>query len=240
MPRRAALFFGSWVGARGSLAARRAGLRAAPMISAMPARKHAPGARPRPAARAAAEARTAGAATPAVNAAPAATKTARPSVAAPPAASHHEASARVLRRFRSVFNAVKTHFQQVEKKVGVGGAQVWALSLVRAQPGIGVGALARAMDVHQTTASNLVRALVEQGLVESHRSGVDRRAAQLKVTRTGIRLLDRAPGPFSGVLPEALQRLDPATLERLDADLSALLRLLHPDRGAEHIPLAQM
>lgn len=157
-----------------------------------------------------------------------------------PAAAHAEASARVLRRFRSVFNAVKTHFQQVEKLVGVGGAQVWALSLVRAQPGIGVGSLARAMDVHQTTASNLVRALVEQGLVESHRSGVDRRAAQLKATRAGVRLLERAPGPFSGVLPEALQRLDAATLERLDHDLAALLALLQTDRRAEHIPLAQM
>lgn len=146
----------------------------------------------------------------------------------------------MLRRFRSVFNAVKTHFQQVEKKAGVGGAQVWALSLVRSQPGIGVGALARAMDVHQTTASNLVRALVEQGLAESHRSGVDRRASQLKVTRAGQRLLERAPGPFTGVLPEALQRLDGATLRRLDADLATLLTLLQADKRAEHIPLAEM
>ncbi|MBI5719374.1 MAG: winged helix-turn-helix transcriptional regulator [Burkholderiales bacterium] len=155
-------------------------------------------------------------------------------------AAHAEASVRVLRRFRSVFNAVKTHFQQVEKTAGVGGAQVWALSLVRGEPGIGIGALARAMDVHQTTASNLVRALVEQGLAESHRSGIDRRTAQLKVTRAGMRLLERAPGPFAGVLPEALQRLDEATLKRLDADLAALLKLLQTDKRAEHIPLAEM
>jgi len=155
-------------------------------------------------------------------------------------ASRAEASQRVLRRFRSVFNAVKTHFQQVERQAGVGGAKVWALSVIRGEPGIGIGALADAMDVHQTTASNLVRALVEQGLAESHRSGVDRRASQLKVTRAGVRLLDRAPGPFSGVLPEALQRLDSATLKRLDDDLAALLDLLHPDQDAEHIPLAEM
>ena len=143
-----------------------------------------------------------------------------------------EVPVRVLRRFRSVFNAVKTHFQQVEKKAGVGGAQVWALSLIRAEPGIGIGALARAMDVHQTTASNLVRALVDQGFAESRRSGVDRRASQLKVTRAGTRLLERAPGPFSGVLPEALQRLD--------GDLASLLKLLQADKRGEHIPLAEM
>ena len=155
-------------------------------------------------------------------------------------ATRAEAAARVLRRFRLIFNAVKTHFQQVEKVAGIGGAQLWALSVVQGQPGIGIGALARALDIHQTTASNLVRALVEQGLVESHRSGVDRRASQLKVTRAGARILARAPGPFSGVLPEALALLDEPTLGRLDADLSTLLQLLQTDRRAERIPLAQM
>jgi DNA-binding MarR family transcriptional regulator len=151
-----------------------------------------------------------------------------------------ERASRVLRRFRSVFNAVKTHFQQVEKQAGIGGAQVWALSLIRAEPGIGVGALARAMDVHQTTASNLVRSLVEAGLVESHRSGIDRRAIELKATRAAARVLARVPGPFGGVLPDALGRLDAETLARLDADLEVLLAVLDADRRGERIPLAHM
>jgi hypothetical protein len=67
------------------------------------------------------------------------------------------AATRVLRRFRLIFNAVKTHFQQVERHAGIGGAQLWALACVRAEPGIGVSALARAMDIHPSTASNLVR-----------------------------------------------------------------------------------
>lgn len=167
--------------------------------------------------------------------------------AAPPAApteaqlaERAERAARVLRRFRSVFNAVKSHFQQVEKQAGIGGAQVWALSLIRAEPGIGVGALARAMDVHQTTASNLVRSLVEAGLVESHRSGVDRRAIQLKATRAAARVLAKVPGPFAGVLPEALSRLDAEALTRLDADLAALLAVLDADKRGERVPLAQL
>ena len=66
-------------------------------------------------------------------------------------------TAQVLRRFRVVFNAVRTHFQQVEKQVGLGGAQVWALSVVKDHPGIGMGGVAKSMDIHQSTASNLVR-----------------------------------------------------------------------------------
>ncbi len=149
-------------------------------------------------------------------------------------------AARVLRRFRSVFNAVKTHFQQVEKKAGVGGAQVWALSLIHARPDLGVGELARAMDIHQATASNLVRTMVEAGLVLRHRDGPDRRATQLRVTPAGARVLKKAPGPFSGVLPEALASLDGETLARLDRDLGTLLEKLQADDRAAGIPLAQM
>ncbi len=151
-----------------------------------------------------------------------------------------EAAVRVLRRFRQVFNAVKTHFQQVEKLAGVGGAQIWALSVIQAQPGIGVNGLSRAMDIHQTTASNLVRALVAQQMVQVDRKGTDRRAVQLSVLAAGSQVLQKAPGPFSGVLPEALASLDALTLERLDQDLAILIAVLHPDRRAAGIPLAQM
>src|SRR3982751_1484492 len=107
---------------------------------------------------------------------------------------HDEAAHRVLRQFRQVFNAVKTHFQQVEKKVGLGGAQVWALSVVRESPAIGVGGLAAAMDIHQSTASNLVKGLVERGLLTMSRNPDDRRAVRLKLMAPATRVLRRAPG----------------------------------------------
>lgn len=151
-----------------------------------------------------------------------------------------ESATRVLRRFRVVFNAVKTHFQQVEKKAGIGGAQIWALSLIRSQPGIGVGELARAMDVHQSTASNLVRSLTAAGLVTASRHAPDRRAVQLRASPDGLRVLRRAPGPFSGVLPQALARLDARTLDRLDHDLGLLIERLAANERAAGIPLAQM
>lgn len=149
------------------------------------------------------------------------------------------AAVRVLRQFRLVFNAVKAHFQQVEKSAGVGGAQVWALSVIHANPGLGVNDLARAMDVRQPTASNLVRTLVEQDLVEVHKDSRDRRAVQLHLRPAGQRVLRRAPGPFAGVLPEALASLDSATLDRLESDLARLIVVLGADARGAAIPLAQ-
>jgi MarR family transcriptional regulator, organic hydroperoxide resistance regulator len=60
------------------------------------------------------------------------------------------------------------------------------------------------------------------------------------VTPRGARVLKKAPGPFSGVLPEALAALDDKTLARLDRDLGKLLTLLQTDERSAGIPLAQM
>lgn len=147
---------------------------------------------------------------------------AKPDLQADPAAG-------VLRRLRVVLNAVKTHFQQVEKRAGIGGAQLWALSLVRERPGIGVNALARAMDIHQTTASNMVKTLVTQQMLSARKESLDRRTVQLRVLPAGTKVLRKAPGPFHGVLPEALARLDARVLARLDKDLATLIAALEAD-----------
>ena len=172
-----------------------------------------------------------------MSAAPA--KRAKPAKSAEDAPQLSEPAARVLRRFRLVFNAVKTHFRQVEKKVGVGGAQLWALSVIRDRPDVGVSDLARAMDVHQSTASNLVRSLVEQELVAAVKGSSDRRSVQLRLLPAGSKVLRRAPAPFAGVLPQALASLDARTLSRLDSDLAKLIAALGADERGAGIPLGQ-
>jgi DNA-binding MarR family transcriptional regulator len=147
---------------------------------------------------------------------------------------------RVLRQFRVVFNAVKSHFRQVEREAGLGGAQLWALSVIERSPGIGVTELARALDIHQSTASNLIKALVERGLVQAAREGVDRRGVALRVLPDGEELLRKAPGPFAGVLPDALASLDVETLARLERDLSKLIKALAADEAGAAVPLAQL
>lgn len=148
----------------------------------------------------------------------------------------------VLRQFRIIFNAVKGHFQQIEKAVGIGGAQVWALSVVSQQPGIKVGELAKTMDIHQSTASNMVRALVSQGLLAIQRDEADKRSSRLVLTQGGQALLDKAPAPLAGVLPEALERLEGEVLLRLAGDLQQLINLLNCDKDpdAAQKPLANL
>jgi len=119
---------------------------------------------------------------------------------------------------------------------------LWTLSILAQRPGIGIGELADAMDVHQSTASNLVRVLVRKGLAVSSRDVEDRRAVNLTVSDAGRAILAVAPGPFAGVLPDALARLDEQTLAQLTAGLSVLIDRLNVDEvdTAAQTPLASM
>lgn len=146
----------------------------------------------------------------------------------------------VLRRFRVVFNAVRSNFQHVEKQVGLGGAQVWALSLVRDQPGIGMGGIAKSMDIHQSTASNLIKTLLRKELISMAKATEDRRNVQLHILPAGLAVLSQVSGPFEGVLPIALAKLPQENLLRLDHDLGALIALLKADEQAGGIPLAEL
>ena len=149
-------------------------------------------------------------------------------------------SAQVLRQFRQVFSAVRNHFYQMEKLAGVGGAQVWALSEVGRSPGLSMNGLARAMDVHQSTASNLVRQLVQRGLVRTEKSTLDRRSVCLYLQPTAQALLSQVPGPHQGLLPQALAQLSPQALQQLSQGLGELVGCLAVDESAARTPLANL
>lgn len=163
-----------------------------------------------------------------------------PAVLAPDVVPESVSPPQVLRQFRVVFGAVRSHFRQVEKQAGIGGAQAWALSLVQRQPGLGVTELAQAMDIHQSTASNLVRQLLQRGLLRSEKSPQDRRSVHLYLEPAGVAVLQTLPGPFEGVLPQALQQLSPEALAQLHAGLAQLLPLLQADLAAGGVPLAEL
>lgn len=96
------------------------------------------------------------------------------------------------------------------------------------------------MDIHQSTASNLIKLLLKTELVSIQKSEIDKRIAELFVTLKGKRLLKKAPAPFSGVLPHALLQLNPKALGRLNSDLTELLNLIQVDESAAKIPLANL
>ncbi len=146
--------------------------------------------------------------------------------AAPAADAHEQLALSVLEEFRIIFKTVRRHFRWVEAQTGVTGAQLWVLAQVGNEPGIRVTALARALAIHQSTASNLVERLEELKLLERRRSNGDKRVVCLYLSPSGRRVVKRAPGPAEGVLPDALKRLAPAELRALKKKLTHLTQLM--------------
>lgn len=145
-----------------------------------------------------------------------------------------------LRQFRQIYAAVRTHFHHVEQLTGTGPAQLRALSILHGRPDTRVSELATAMDIHQSTASNLVKSLLARKLIRSSRCETDARVLQLRLLPAGERILQRLPGAYIGVLPRALQTLPEPVLRRLNADLDILLEAMDADDSTAQSPLASL
>jgi DNA-binding MarR family transcriptional regulator len=132
----------------------------------------------------------------------------------------------VLKKFRVIFGSVRLHFRQIEESCGVSGSQLWVLQEVSNHPGIGVSGLADRLSIHQSTCSQLVEKLVAAGYLVKERSHEDQRRVGLAPTKDALRLLENAPGPAQGLLPEAVSALPLEVLTSLDQGLATVISQL--------------
>jgi len=146
----------------------------------------------------------------------------------------------VLRQFRIVIRSIKRHYQWVEQRCGMSGAQLWAMERIAATPGISPGDLARQLAIHPSTASNLLARLEELGVIRRGRRSRDQRRVQLSLTAKGASVLRKAPRPLKGVLQQALSEMSPAGLAALRRHLDDLLALMHVRDDTAHTrPLSE-
>jgi DNA-binding MarR family transcriptional regulator len=126
-----------------------------------------------------------------------------------------------------VFGSARRHDADVRRLMALSGSQLWALSEIARQDGMTVNGLAERMALHQTTASNLVNALVDRKLIRRLRDAADQRVVHLHVSIEGKRMLLKAPGPHPGLLVDALRRLPADNLKQLKQGLHALVTSMH-------------
>ena len=147
----------------------------------------------------------------------------------------------VLQQFRLIFRSARKHFQWVQERAGVSGAQLWLLAEIERRPGIRVTDVAQSMAVHQSTASNLIERLEKDRLLLRQRSSQDQRVVQLSLTKAGRARVARAPRPLYGVLLDALGGLEQADLAQLQDLLEKLAaKMKVRDRAGKRIPLGEL
>ncbi|WP_025916364.1 MarR family winged helix-turn-helix transcriptional regulator [Herminiimonas sp. CN] len=129
----------------------------------------------------------------------------------------------VLKKFRVVMRAAQRHSAWIDKQCGVNGAQLWVMQELSETPNMRVGEIANRLAIHQTTTSNLIEILNKRGYIVKSLDPDDKRATRLSLSEAGMALLERAPKPARGLLPQAVRQLDASQLSQLDAGLQALL-----------------
>jgi DNA-binding MarR family transcriptional regulator len=109
---------------------------------------------------------------------------------------------------------------------GVTGRQATLLWLIRRSPGLSLRELAREEGISAPALSGHVDRLERLGLLERVRSTDDRRRVGLTLTSDGNRLLRRVRERRTAWLAERLRELEPAELERVQAAIEPLRRLV--------------
>ena len=147
----------------------------------------------------------------------------------------------VLQQFRILIKSIRSHYQDVENRSGLSGAQLWALAQIAESPGSRVGELARSLAIHQSTASNLIGRLESLGLVARSRVRHDQRSVELSLTSKGARVIERAPRPLVGVLLQALSDIPEASLDALQRHLAKLIGAMKVrDTKGRSTPISDM
>jgi len=136
------------------------------------------------------------------------------------------ADLKALQSLRTIFGSARAHDTEVRRYSGLSGSKLWALSEIAARGGITVNELANQMALHQTSASNLVNALVEHRLIRRVRDVTDKRVIHLHPSAEGRKMLLQIPGPHAGLLVDGLRRLEGDQIERLRESLLLLVSVM--------------
>jgi DNA-binding MarR family transcriptional regulator len=127
---------------------------------------------------------------------------------------------------RRIVRALRESAADVERRLGISGAQLFVLQVLRDAPAESLNDLAARTHTHQSSVSVVVARLVDRGLVSRERSDIDARRVRLALTHEGEDLVRNAPEPVQRRLIEALEKLPPVEIASLSRGLSDLTRLM--------------
>jgi DNA-binding MarR family transcriptional regulator len=128
----------------------------------------------------------------------------------------------IVRLLRRLFRAIHEYSKAIHASSGLSGPQLWALTILAAQPELSATELAANMFVHPSTVTGVVERLVRKGAVRRIVNANDRRGVRLSATPAGRRVLKKTPPPVQVGLTRALGALPPRRLRDLRRSLERI------------------
>ncbi|HET7787047.1 MAG TPA: MarR family transcriptional regulator [Myxococcales bacterium] len=146
-----------------------------------------------------------------------------------------EDAAETLDAFRRLVRALRESSREAEKRAGISGAQLFVLQQLRHGETLSMTELARRTLTHPSSVSVVVARLFAAGLVSRERSAADARRVDLRLTRKGRTMVDKAPRMFQERLIAGVGELPPKQRRGLSAGLRALVTAMGLDTGEAHM-----
>jgi DNA-binding MarR family transcriptional regulator len=134
-----------------------------------------------------------------------------------------EPTALAMNALRRIVQSLRTTSRMVEDRLRISGAQLFVLEQLAASPAQSIDEIAGRTLTHQSSVSVVVTRLAARGLVERKRAPADRRRVELRLTRSGRRLVADAPATAQSQLVGALERLPTRDRRSLARGLVALV-----------------
>lgn len=133
------------------------------------------------------------------------------------------AASRAMEGIRRLVRAIRVSSTASERAVGLSAAQLFALRQIALRPNQSLNELAKRTLTTQSSVSEVVTRLVDQGLVARNTSALDRRRAELSLTDEGRKVLARAPETVQERLVSGYGLLEPEQQAMLAVGLESWL-----------------
>jgi DNA-binding MarR family transcriptional regulator len=137
-----------------------------------------------------------------------------------------------LDAFRAIVQALRSSSRDVERRVGLTSAQLFALQQLAAAPSTSINDLATRTFTHQSSVSVVVQRLAERRLVAKVAARDDRRRVTLTLTEAGRAILRRSPQPVQERLIAGIGALSSRDRRVLAAALGGVARAMGAATGS--------
>jgi DNA-binding MarR family transcriptional regulator len=132
-----------------------------------------------------------------------------------------------MRLLWSVAHGLQSRSKRMESELGITGPQRLVLRMLGRTPGSTAGELARAMCVHPSTLTGVLRRLETRGLIERRRDADDGRKAHFSLTLAGKKLDGHQAGTVEAAVRRSLGRMRDQDVETT----RGVLQLLSDELG---------
>ena len=105
----------------------------------------------------------------------------------------HTTSDSVMIALRKIIQAIDMNSKKLVKRVGLTGPQLVILQEISNLGEVTAGEVARAVSLSQATLSGILERMEKRGLLSRRRSEQDKRRVMVRITDSGMKVLDAAP-----------------------------------------------